>query len=102
MRTELQIDTLMNAVRRYRKQNYLFSQLHPVAALEAGLCEFIREREKAAAAQEREECAKEIESIVADWPDETHGHSPAADGQWLADYIRNPMGTGQVDGARDE
>jgi hypothetical protein len=34
------------------------------------------------------EAAGAIDSIVGDWPDESHGHNPAADGAWLAQYLR--------------
>jgi len=39
--------SLLDAVKRYRKENYLFSQVHPVAALEGSLCEFVYERTRA-------------------------------------------------------
>lgn len=38
----------------------------------------------------REDIARAIESVVGDWPDFYEGgHSPASDGQWIADFVRD-------------
>lgn len=54
----------------------------------AGFCAGRIRADKVLPGRIREKIAREIESVVADWPDESHGHSPAEDGQWIADFFR--------------